>query len=112
MVETFVLSWSGDKDSTMSFRELSHDSRYKIQSLRGVGFAHQCKQVGAENEFPCLNIMRVCTHWEISQTRKHPYLKSESFGRETAKTRETEAINMVDRAGFEPSTSGAHNSLQ
>jgi len=38
MVETFVLSWSGDKDSAMAFRELSHDPRYKIQSLRGVGF--------------------------------------------------------------------------
>jgi len=28
-------------------------------------------------------------------------LKSEPFGRETAKTREQQALSMVDRAGFE-----------
>ena len=38
MVETIVLSWSGNKDSAMAFRELSHDPGYKTQSLRGVGF--------------------------------------------------------------------------
>ena len=48
--------------------------------------------------------MRVCTHWEISQTRKDPGLRSELFGRETAKNREQQALNMVDRAGFGPAT--------
>ena len=58
----------------------------------------------AENERSCLSIVRVCTHWEISQTRKSLGLKSEPFGGTTAKTREQQAINMVDRAGFEPAT--------
>jgi hypothetical protein len=50
---------------------------------------------------PCL-IMRTSTHWEISQPRRTLGLKSESFGRETAKIREEQALSMVDRAGSGP----------
>jgi hypothetical protein len=64
----------------------------------------QRKQANAENQQSCLTIVRVWTHQEISQTRKTRGLKSESFGPETAKNRETQAINMVDRAGFGPAT--------
>jgi hypothetical protein len=50
----------------------------------------------------CHSILRACTGWEISQSRKTWGLKSESFGQETVKTREEQALSMVDRAGFEP----------
>jgi hypothetical protein len=55
--------------------------------------------VGCDND--PLDIVRVCTGWEISQPRKTRWLKSESFGQ--TKTREEQALSMVDRAGFQPS---------
>jgi uncharacterized protein (TIGR00290 family) len=33
MIETVILSWSGGKDSAMTFRELTRDPQYKIGSL-------------------------------------------------------------------------------
>ena len=69
MVETFVLSWSGDKDSAMAFRELSHDPRYKIQSLRGVGFAHQFTSIN----YPTAELLQVVLsslHWFALTVKK------------------------------------------
>jgi hypothetical protein len=38
-----------------------HKRFFDLSGEKRGEFAHQCKQVGAQNEFPCLNIMRVCT---------------------------------------------------